>query len=102
MRQFLNEKIRKLLDIPLKPENFDKSQEFSTTPGIHNLSFEAKYDEQVKIILEEDVPVASFAMGDPVKYVDKIHSKGIKVMSMVTNVRDAVNLANNGSDIIIV
>jgi nitronate monooxygenase len=100
IQQFLNEKIRKPLDIPLKPEDFDKSQEFSTTQGIQNLSFESKYDEQVKIILEEEVPVASFAMGDPVKFVDKIHSKGMKVMSMVTTVKDALTLANNGSDII--
>ena len=68
--------------------------------NIQNSTFESKYNEQIKIILEEEVPVASFAMGDPVKYIDKIHAKGIKVMSMVTNVEDAVTLAKNGSDII--
>ncbi|MGN6348112.1 MAG: NAD(P)H-dependent flavin oxidoreductase, partial [Candidatus Nitrosocosmicus sp.] len=97
VQQFLNEKVRKPLDIPLQPK---RSEEKETNNNIQNLSFGSKYDEQVKIILEEDVPVVSFVMGDPVKYVDNIHSKGIKVMSMVTNVKDAVTLANNGSDVI--
>jgi nitronate monooxygenase len=97
VQQFLNEKVRKPLDIPIKPQSSDEKE---ANNNIQNFSFGSKYDEQVKIILEEDVPVASFVMGDPVKYVDKIHSKGIKAMSMVTNVKDAVTLANNGSDII--
>ena len=98
VQQFLNEKIRKPLDIPLKPEISDEKQEFNNTQNNYqNLPFESKYNEQIKIILEEDVPVTSFAMGDPVKYIDKIHSNGIKVMSMVTNVEDAVTLAKNGA-----
>jgi nitronate monooxygenase len=103
VQQFLNDKIRKPLDIPLKIEISDEKQESKKTQNnFQNLSFESKYNEQLKIILEEDVPIASFVMGDPVKYIDKIHSRGIKVMSMVTNVDDAVTLANNGSDIIMV
>src|SRR5919112_2697930 len=89
VQQFLNDKIRKPLDIPLKPEISYERQETKNQNNIQNSSFEYKYNEQIKIILEEEVPVASFAMGDPVKYVDKIHAKGIKVMSMVTNVKDA-------------
>jgi nitronate monooxygenase len=100
VQQFLNDKIRKPLDIPLKPEISDERQETKNQNNIQNSSFESKYNEQIKIILEEEVPVASFAMGDPVKYIDKIHARGIKVMSMVTNVEDAVALAKNGSDII--
>jgi len=101
VQQFLNEKIRKPLDIPLKPETSDERQEPNKNQNnIQNSTFESKYNEQIKIILEEEVPVASFVMGDPVKYLDKIHAKGIKVISMVTNVQDAVALAKNGSDII--
>ena len=101
VQQFLNDKIRKPLDIPLKPEISDERQEINKNQNnIQNSTFESKYNEQIKIMLEEEVPVASFAMGDPVKYIDKIHAKGIKVISMVTNVEDAVTLAKNGSDII--
>ena len=101
VQQFLNDKIRKPLDIPLKPEISDERQEANKNQNdVQTSTFESKYNEQIKIILEEEVPVASFAMGDPVKYIDKIHAKGIKVMSMVTNVHDAVALAKNGTDII--
>jgi NAD(P)H-dependent flavin oxidoreductase YrpB (nitropropane dioxygenase family) len=44
--------------------------------------------EQLQIVLEEKVPIASFAMGDPVKYVDQIHSIGAKIISMVTNIEE--------------
>jgi nitronate monooxygenase len=101
VQQFLNDKIRKPLGITLKPEFSDEKQDSNiTNNNFQNSSFESKYNEQIKIILEEKVPVASFAMGDPVKYIDKFHVRGIKVMSMVTNVEDAVALAKNGSDII--
>ena len=101
VQQFLNEKIRKPLDIPLKPEISSERQDSNKNQNnSRDLSFESKYNEQIKIIVEEDVPVASFVMGDPVKYIDKLHSRGIKVISMVTNVEDAVTLAKNGSDII--
>jgi nitronate monooxygenase len=57
--------------------------------------------EQLQIILEEKVPLLSFAMGDPVKFVNQIHSTGAKVMSMVTTVEEAVNVARNGTDVIV-
>jgi NAD(P)H-dependent flavin oxidoreductase YrpB (nitropropane dioxygenase family) len=38
----------------------------------------------------------------PVKYVNQIHSTGAKIMSMVTNVEDAISVAKNGSDIVMV
>lgn len=100
VQQFLNKKIRTSLKIPLKPENLDESQMVKNQNNYQDMTFESKYNEQIKIMLEQNVPVASFAMGDPVKYIDKFHIRGIKVMSMVTNVDDAVTLAKNGSDII--
>jgi nitronate monooxygenase len=100
-QQFLNDKIRKPIGISLKPEILDERQGSNiTNNNFQNSFFETKYNEQIKIILEEEVPVASFAMGDPFKYIDKFHARRIKVMSMVTNVEDAVTLAKNGSDII--
>ena len=61
---------------------------------------QSKLSGQLQIVLEEKVPIASFAMGDPVKYVDQIHSTGAKIISMVTNVEDAISVAKNGSDIV--
>src|SRR5215212_891040 len=93
VQQFLDQKFRKPLGLPLKsvslPEHDTK-----------DLPSQSKFSEQLQIILEEKVPVASFAMSDPVKYIDQIHSSGAKIISMVTNVGDAVGMSKNGSDIL--
>jgi nitronate monooxygenase len=98
VQQFLNEKFRKSLNIPLK--SVLPQEENDNQKNTSDLSSTSTLSEQIQIILEENVPVASFAMGDPVKFIDKIHSRDTKVMSMVTNVEDAITLAKNGSDII--
>ena len=70
VQQFLDKKFRKPLGISLKSENGTKDM---IPPSI--------FSEQLQIMLDEKVPVASFAMGDPVKYVDQIHSTGAKIIS---------------------
>ena len=98
IQQFLNQKIRKTLDIPLKSISIEEGNDFQKKTSVE-LS-PSKLYEQLQIILDEKVPVLSFAMGDPVKYIDKIHSSGAKVISMVTNVKDAISVARNGPDIV--
>jgi nitronate monooxygenase len=95
-QQFLDQKVRKPLGLHMKSvsDNIKKNADADELPPPPSKS------EQLQIILEEKVPVASFAMGDPVKYIDQIHSGGAKVMSMVTAVEDAVNVVRNGSDIV--
>ena len=58
--------------------------------------------EQLRVIVDEKVPLVSFAMGDPVKHVEQIHSTGAKVMSMVTTVEEAIKVVRNGTDIVVV
>ena len=57
--------------------------------------------EAIQIILEQKVPIISFAMGYLAKFVKQIHLSGAKVMSMVTTVEEALMVANNGTDIIV-
>ncbi|HYZ50729.1 MAG TPA: nitronate monooxygenase [Nitrososphaeraceae archaeon] len=64
----------------------------------------SKFLEQLKIILEEKIPVISFAMGNlPIQLVEQIHSlsPSSKIMSMVTTVQEAIDVARNGADIIV-
>lgn len=93
VQQFLDQKFRKPLGLPLKSVSLPECDNKDLPPP-------SKLSEQLQIILEEKVPIASFAMGDPVKYVDQIHSTGAKIISMVTNVEDAISVAKNGSDIV--
>jgi nitronate monooxygenase len=95
VQQFLDNRFRQELKIPPKA-----NQNISIPPS--------RLSEQLKIILEEKVPVVSFAMGNPsAKLVEQIHSSssydGInaKVISMITTVEEAANVVRNGTDIVV-
>lgn len=57
--------------------------------------------EQISVVLEERVPVLSFGLGDPTPFVKEAHSKGIKVMAMVTTVNEAKEVINGGADVVV-
>ena len=93
VQQFFNDKFRRELNIPLKTE-----KDVILPPS--------KFLEQLKIILEEKIQVISVAMGNlPTQIVEQIHSlsssSSSKIMSMVTTVQEAVDVARNGADIIV-
>jgi nitronate monooxygenase len=91
VQRFFNDKFRHELNIPSKTE-----KDVSLPPS--------KFLEQLKIILEEKIHVISFAMGNlPAELVEQIHSmsSSSKIMSMVTTVQEAVDVARNGTDIIV-
>ena len=93
VQQFFNDKFRRELDIPSKTE-----KDIILPPS--------KFLEQLKIILEEKIQVISFAMGNlPTQLVEQIHSlsssSSYKIMSMVTTVQEAIDVARNGTDIIV-
>src|ERR687886_1370601 len=92
VQQFFNDKFRRELNIPSKTE-----KDVILPPS--------KFLEQLKIILEEKIQVVSFAMGNlPTELVEQIHSlssSSSKIMSMVTTVQEAVDVARNGTDIIV-
>ena len=89
VQQFLDNKFRQ--NLGLSP----KSNQGITLPSSILL-------EQLRVIVDEKVPLVSFAMGDPVKHAEQIHSIGAKVMSMVTTVEEAINVVRNGTDIVVV
>src|SRR5215467_15247676 len=91
VQQFLDNKFRQKVD--LSPKSNQKTG--ITLPSSILL-------EQLRVIVDEKVPLVSFAMGDPVKHVEQIHSTGAKVMSMVTTVEEAINVVRNGTDIVVV
>lgn len=56
----------------------------------------------LEVMIEEQVPVFSAAIGTPEpKLVERFHSAGTKVLSMVATVSDGVAAANNGADVIV-
>jgi NAD(P)H-dependent flavin oxidoreductase YrpB (nitropropane dioxygenase family) len=54
------------------------------------------------VILDERVPVWSIGLGDPgAGMVSRCHERGITIMAMVTNVRDARAVAAAGVDVVV-
>lgn len=57
--------------------------------------------EQLEVILEEGVPVLAIGLGDTQEVVPLAHTRGIKVLALCGNVRQAARHARNGVDVIV-
>ena len=57
--------------------------------------------EQLKVILEEKVPVLIIGLGDTAEVVPLAHERGIKVMALAGAVKHALSHARKGADVII-
>jgi nitronate monooxygenase len=70
----------------------------SATPG----PFPELVARNFEVILDERVPVWSIGLGNPgPEMVQRCHERGIRVMAMVTNVRDARLVTEAGVDFIV-
>ena len=57
--------------------------------------------EQLKVILEEEVPILIIGLGDTAEVVPLAHERGIKVMALAGAVKHALSHARKGADVII-
>jgi NAD(P)H-dependent flavin oxidoreductase YrpB (nitropropane dioxygenase family) len=57
--------------------------------------------EQLKVILEERVPILVIGLGDTAEVVPLAHERGIKVMALAGAVKHALSHARKGADVII-
>lgn len=55
-------------------------------------------EEQLEAVLAQNIPVVSFAMGNPARYVDRIHAHGALVFGTATTVAEAIELEKSGVD----
>lgn len=56
---------------------------------------------QVRVILDERVPVFASGLGNPAWLVEDAHAQGMKVIGLVGNVRNARRVARGGADLIV-
>ncbi|HEY7167966.1 MAG TPA: nitronate monooxygenase family protein [Candidatus Binatia bacterium] len=56
--------------------------------------------EQLKVILEERVPILIIGLGDTAEVVPLAHDRGIKVMALAGAVKHALSHARKGADVI--
>jgi nitronate monooxygenase len=60
------------------------------------------YTEQLDVVLEEEVPVFTTAFGLPSKEnVEKIKSQGMKIIAMITTVKEALQAQASGVDAVV-
>jgi nitronate monooxygenase len=83
-------RIRREIQIPSRAFHGDDNKKY---PKPHSV-----LPDQINTVFQERVPVVSFGLGDPSKYVQESHELGIKVTAMVTSVKEAVTVANGGVD----
>jgi len=57
--------------------------------------------EQLRVILEENVPILIIGLGDTAEVVPLAHARGIKVMALAGAVKHALSHARKGADVII-
>lgn len=58
-------------------------------------------EEQLELALDQSIPVISFAMGNPAKYVERIHAREALVFATATTVGEAMELEQAGVDVIV-
>ena len=63
--------------------------------------YTAEIQGQIEIVLEERVPVLIAGLGNPLGVIDEAHARGMTVMSVVGNVKQARRVAASGVDAVI-
>jgi len=59
------------------------------------------FDRQIEVILEEGAPHFATGLGNPAPYVEEMHRRGMKIISLCGNVRNARRLADAGVDVLV-
>jgi nitronate monooxygenase len=71
-------------------------------PTEETIQTQDDFEKQFQIVMEEKVPILSIAFGIlPPDKVKIAKSKGIKIITMVTTVREAIIAENAGADVIV-
>jgi enoyl-[acyl-carrier protein] reductase II len=91
MGDALRDEIRKIKDLTDKPFGVD----LLLAEGAPGLA------QQIESVYEENVPVFASGLGNPAPYVPEMHRRGMKVIAVVGNVRNALRCADGGADVIV-
>jgi enoyl-[acyl-carrier protein] reductase II len=87
----LREEIRKVKDMTDKPFAVD----LLLAAGMPGL------EQQIEAVYEEGVPVFASGLGNPAPYSAEMHRRGMKVIAVVGNVKNARRCAEGGADIVV-
>ncbi|MBI3967632.1 MAG: DUF561 domain-containing protein [Chloroflexi bacterium] len=98
----LRDEIRKIRSLTDKPFGIDVILPAMAPQGGAAVdAWGSKIKGQLQVILDEQVPVFVSGLGNPGPFVEQAHAKGIKVLSVVGNVKNAKRVAAAGVDAVI-
>jgi enoyl-[acyl-carrier protein] reductase II len=66
-----------------------------------SLRYSAQIEDQIRVSLNERVPVLISGLGNPLGVIPEAHARGIVVMSVIGNVRQAKRVVESGVDAVI-
>jgi enoyl-[acyl-carrier protein] reductase II len=87
----VRDQIRKVKDMTDKPFGVD----LLLAAGMPGL------EQQIEAVYDEGVPVFASGLGNPGPYAPEMHRRGMKVLAVVGNVKNARRCAEGGADIIV-
>jgi len=82
-----------------------KTRELTDRPFGVNIPLDldkTKMDAVIAVILEEKIPFVSLGAGDPRPYIPRFHAAGVKVISIVPNLKIAKRMAESGADLLVI
>jgi NAD(P)H-dependent flavin oxidoreductase YrpB (nitropropane dioxygenase family) len=93
----------------LLPEYLEFAREFMEREGLRRVERDLMrggfsndlFEGQMRVVVEEKVPVYAAGLGDPGPWIDALHANGTKVMAVVGAVRHARKVAASGVDVIV-
>ena len=97
-KEFLEEE--NLADLPRKEQERSAGVDDLDRGGPAPLTKEF-FEAQMKVVLEERVPVYAAGLGDPGPYISRLHANDTKVMAVVGQTYHARKVADSGVDVIV-
>lgn len=97
----LRKEIRIVRERTKKPFGVDILFAATASKSEESLRYTNRVQEQIDVTLDEKVPVLISGLGNPLLVIDEAHRRGMKVMSVVGNARQARKLVDDGVDAII-
>src|SRR5581483_5119771 len=97
----LRQEIRIVRERTRKPFGVDILFAATASTSEESLRYTNRVQEQIDVTLEEKVPVLISGLGNPLLVIEEAHRRGMKVMSVVGNAKQARRLAGDGVDAVI-
>jgi len=79
----------------------DEARQMRRVPGEPALFTQEFFEAQMRVVIEERVPVYASGLGNPGPWMPELRANGTKVMAVIGAVRHAIQVKSSGLDVIV-